>query len=127
MDLFVPAIPAGLSRQIDARIDAHAEAAFGFLERLISAPSTVGQEGPALEIVAAELEALGFDIERLPIPDDIADVPGAGVPMLPYEGRYDVVSRRSGEVDGTSILLNGHIEVVPADEPQLWSSPPFKA
>jgi acetylornithine deacetylase len=112
---------------LDARIDAHAEAAFGFLEDLIAAPSTVGQEQAALEVVAAELDELGFVVERLPIPDDIGSVPGAGVPLVSYDGRYDLVGRRSGEVAGASILLNGHIDVVPAEEPHLWTTPPFRA
>ena len=126
IDLLALNLPAGLAERVDARIDAHAESAFQFLERLIAEPSTVGQEQSALEVLAAELETLGFAIERLSIPADIADVPGAGVPMCSYDGRYDIVARRSGDVDGTSILLNGHIDVVPADEPQLWTSPPFQ-
>lgn len=112
--------------RLDERIDAHAEAAFGFLECLVAAPSTVGQEQVALEVFVAELETLGLAIERLPIPDDVASLPGGGVPLRTYEGRYDVVARRQGDLPGApSLLLNGHIDVVPADEPDAWATPPF--
>jgi acetylornithine deacetylase len=114
-----------LAARIDERIDAHAEEAFAFLERLIAAPSTVGQEQGALEVFASELAELGFAIERLSIPESVAELPGAGVPKLSYDGRYDVIARRTGDTDGTSLLLNGHIDVVPAEEPQLWTTPPF--
>jgi acetylornithine deacetylase len=115
-----------LARLLDERIHAHAEEAFGFLERLVAAPSTVGQEQAALEVFAAELTELGFAVERLPIPEHVAELPGAGVPLRSYDGRYDVVARRPGDLPGApSLLLNGHIDVVPADEPQLWTTPPF--
>jgi acetylornithine deacetylase len=47
------------------------------------------------------------------------------VPQASYDGRYDVIGR-FGHGDGPSLLLNGHIDVVPAERPDLWSSPPFE-
>ena len=121
-----PFIPVQLAAAIDAAIEAHAEAAFLLLERLVAADSTVGHEQAALEVLASELHGLGFEIERLPIPADIADLPGAGVPRSSYAGRYDLVGRRRGDPAIASLLLNGHIDVVPADEPALWFTPPFE-
>ncbi|MBF6605653.1 MAG: ArgE/DapE family deacylase [Chloroflexi bacterium] len=110
---------------LDARIAAHAEDAFGLLERLVAEPSVVGAEQGAEEVLAGEFESLGFEIERLPIPAEIAAVPGAGVPLRSYEGRYNLVARRSNSPDRPSLLLNGHIDVVPAEEPDEWTTPPF--
>lgn len=111
--------------RLDARIAANAEDAFRFLERLVAEPSVVGAEQGAEEVLADELVGLGFEIERLPIPSSIATVPGAGVPLCSYEGRYDLVARRSGAAGRPSLLLNGHIDVVPAEEPGQWTTPPF--
>jgi len=113
--------------ELDARIAANAENAFAFLERLVAEPSVVGAEQSAEEVLADELVGLGFEIERLSIPSDIATLPGAGVPLRSYDGRYDLVARRSGSgaAGGPSLLLNGHIDVVPAEEPGQWTTPPF--
>jgi acetylornithine deacetylase len=49
-----------LLNALDRSIDDLAEQSFGFLERLIAAPSTVGQEAAAQQVVRAELNRLGF-------------------------------------------------------------------
>ncbi len=64
-------------------------------------------------------------MERLPIPDGIGDDPLAGVPQTSYESRADVIGRLGGG-QGPSLLLNGHIDVVPASQPDFWASPPFE-
>jgi acetylornithine deacetylase len=111
---------------LDASIARNTEAAFSFLERLVAAPSVVGTEQSAEEVLAAELEELGFAIERPPVPANIVDLPGAGVPSQSYEGRYNLVARLPRPRGGRSLLLNGHIDVVPASEPGLWMTHPFR-
>lgn len=111
---------------LDGAIRAAAETSFGLLERLVGEPSVVGREQGAEEVLAREFVRQGFAIERLPIPAGIGDWPGAGVPLLSYDGRYDLVARRGPADAPRRLLLNGHIDVVPADEPDLWATPPFR-
>jgi acetylornithine deacetylase len=110
---------------VDDAIRAGAEGAFSFLERLIGARSTVGEEAPAQRIVADELARLGFDIAAVPVPPGTAAQPGAGVPQAPYTGRANVLGRLGGG-GSPSLLLNGHVDVVPADA-AVWRDDPFAA
>ncbi len=108
---------------VDAAIDAEAESAFAFLERLVAAPSTVGAERGAQDIVAAELGRLGFEVSELPVPEETAAAAPAGVAQASYAGRPNVLGRINPGRE-PSLLLNGHVDVVPA-EAALWSSDPF--
>lgn len=113
--------------ELDEALGALAPAAFDLLEDLVRADSTIGREAAAEEVLAAALEDLGFTIERLPIPESIAADPIAGVPPLPYADRYDLVGRRAGTGESApSLLINGHIDVVPVEDAGGWSSPPFE-
>ncbi len=111
---------------VDAAIDTHAEDAFTFLARLVSAASTLGAEAGALDVFAERLTELGLTVRRVPVPPDVGGDPRAGVTQpLDDVARYDVVGT-TGPEQGPALLLNGHIDVVPAESPQLWTSPPFQ-
>lgn len=110
--------------EVDAAIDAGAEAAFEFLERLVAEPSTVGAERGAQDVVAAEFARLGFEVSELEVPEETAAAAPGGVAQASYAGRPNVLGRinRGGE---PKLLLNGHVDVVPA-EAALWPSDPFR-
>lgn len=111
------------SETLDDAVTACADGAVRFLERLVAAASSVGCKQEGQELVASELERLGFELDHLPVPDSIGNDPAAGVPPGSYEGRRDVIGRSNLGADDPSLLLNGHIDVVPAAEPDLWTSP----
>ena len=78
---------------------------------------------PAQRIVAAELDRLGFEVSELSVPPETAEHAPAGVAQADYAGRPDVLGRLNPG-STPSLLLNGHVDVVPAESGR-WASDPF--
>lgn len=71
--------------------------------------------------------SLGLDVDRFVIDEDaIRTLPGYSPSIVSYDGRENVVGvHRPAQAEGRSLILNGHIDVVPAGPPELWSNPPY--
>ncbi|MCU1599132.1 MAG: acetylornithine deacetylase [Actinomycetota bacterium] len=111
-------------QDLDAAITELFPRALDVLKRLVSNESTLGNEHGAQEVLAVELEKLAFGVTRFEIPETIGNDPAAGVPRQSYAGRYDIVGQR-GTADGPTLVINGHMDVVPADDESRWTHPPF--
>ena len=111
--------------QLDDAIDVLLSEALLVLERLVSEPSTIGNERGAQEVVKDVFAGAGFAPRWLEIDDSIADDAAAGIPLRSYAGRADLVMERDVVGTGRHLLINGHIDVVPAEDAAQWTSPPF--
>jgi acetylornithine deacetylase/succinyl-diaminopimelate desuccinylase family protein len=69
----------------------------------------IAAEGACQSAVATHLAALGMQLDRFE--------------ALP--GRDDVVGRLAGAGGGRSLILNGHVDVVPAGDPSAWPHDPW--
>jgi acetylornithine deacetylase len=114
---------------LDTAIAAHTEPALTFLDALIAQPSVLGNEEGALNLLAGELETLGFEPAWFPIPEDIAGLPYAAIPPSHAQDtpRRALVATKPGADPqaGRSLLINGHLDVVPSGDPTRWASDPF--
>jgi acetylornithine deacetylase len=114
-------------RAVDRAVDAGLAAARGVLGELVAVESTLGNENGAQAIVRRELERLDFDVEEVAIdPDVLARDPASGIPPGGYGGRPVLIARRSGS-SRRSLLIQGHVDIVPPGATSLWTSPPFVA
>jgi acetylornithine deacetylase len=124
------ALDPGARRAILEAVDALREDSVEALARLVRCPSTLGREASALEEMARVYESLGLLPQRVPtVPAQLADHPGFSPPLIPYEGRDNVVAvhRPSGNGGGgRSLTLQGHLDVVPEGAADMWETPPFE-
>ncbi len=70
---------------------------------------------------------MGLATERFEVRDsDLKDLPGYSPSVGQWERHDNVVGiHRPNTASGRSLILNGHIDVVPIGAEELWSRPPF--
>ena len=111
------------------------DALLAFLSDLIAIPSVANMETPAQERVAAEMESIGLEtdvwkidfasLKRHPAyTSDVERSEGLGVVGTLATGGG---ARPAGAgAAGGTLILNGHVDVVPAGEADRWTRPPFE-
>ncbi|RFP86339.1 ArgE/DapE family deacylase [Rhodobacteraceae bacterium 63075] len=99
-----------------------------FLTELTAHPSTRGNEQSAQDFMARELAARGYEVDRWQIDvDEIRHLPGFSPVLGPYDDAVNVVgTHRPKARRGKSLILNGHVDVVPTGPLEMWDSPPFE-
>src|SRR5438128_1084471 len=114
-------------RKVDRWIDAHKKDLVDLTCRLVSIDTTVppGLNYPKIsQVLAGELKELGVTPSVTHIPE--ATIKRKVSPEVGLKGpRPNTYAILKGEGDGPKILLNGHVDVVPAD-PSGWTNDPFK-
>lgn len=101
-----------------------------WLAKLVAFDTTRGNEGPCQDWLAGEYAARGWEVDRYTI-DEVAigGLPGYSMVVdADYSKAVQVVAtHRAEKPAGKSLILQGHIDVVPTGAPELWSRDPFKA
>ncbi len=121
-------IDSGLVTDIRAAADALTDKGVAFLGNLVAEGSLLGEEQGAQNLMADEFARLGLAVERFDIDlDKIRHLPGFSPPVIDnYTGRENVIGLHRSSGSGKSLILNGHIDVVPTGPAHLWTDPPFK-
>lgn len=92
---------------------AHSDEHISLLQELIRCKpvNPPGNEHRAAKLIRPILKDLGFDIEE----------------YTEIEGRPNLVARLPGTGKGPTLLMNAHMDVVPAKSPGKWPCDPFAA
>lgn len=97
---------------------------------VVRIPSVSGTdaENDAQAFFAAELGQVGLDVDhwRIDLDEITTDPDFPGMEVERGEA-WGLVGRRAGTGDGPTLMLNGHIDVVPIGDPDAWPVAPFAA
>lgn len=121
-------IDAALETDILAAVDAARDELSDLVATLVRFPSLLGAESSAQDFMQGLFRGMGLSVDRFEVRDEeMRDLPGYA-PSVGHWDRHDnvVATHRPRQQLGRSLILNGHIDVVPVGAEELWTTPPFE-
>jgi acetylornithine deacetylase len=119
---------AAMLAALSAAIDANWDKQVAWLQSLVRFPSLRGHEGPCQDWIAREFAQRGWSVDRYTMDQVAMDhLPGYSPVMdTDYSQGVQVVATvRAPEAIGKSLILQGHVDVVPPGPADMWTRPPF--
>lgn len=126
-DTSAPPLPPDLHQEITRAVDAGFEAQTRFLADFVAIPSLRFEEGPAQDFMADALRKRGYKVDDWSINlSDLEHLPGFGPIHGDFSRAHSVVGSHHPETTkGRSLILQGHLDVVPTGPAEMWRDPPF--
>ena len=121
---------AATLQRLSAAVDAGFAAQVAFLQELVRFPSRRGEEAPLQDWMAREFARRGYAVDRYTLADVALPAHEKGAPMVGVDpaGSVQVVAAHRAEAPtGRSLILQGHIDVVPEGPAEMWTHPPYSA
>ncbi len=99
-----------------------------FTSELVAEPSTLGNEGGAIDVMDHKLQELGFQTTRLELDNkELEAHPGFAPVPWSLQGKQNVVATLPpAQKGGKSAIFNGHLDVVDAGNHDYWSHDPYQ-
>lgn len=114
--------------RLKAAIDENFDTQVAWLEHLSRFASTRGEEAPCQNWLETEFSGRGWEVDKY----RLADVPMSHLPQFApvvdtdYSRAVQLVAmKRATEPHGRSLILQGHVDVVPTGPVSMWPNPPF--
>jgi acetylornithine deacetylase len=117
--------------KIQSHLDGCREESLAFLRQLVAFDSSTihhgldGQELAVQEWLAGTLKGWGFEVRLFEPDNDRMHAFPDFSPGHNYKGRPNLVARLPGQGDGRSLILNGHVDTMPAGDREKWTHDPW--
>ena len=112
--------------KIKANIHKNKDEYIKFLQKIVREPTTTENEQGAQKLVAERLKEKGLEVDVWdPDYNELIKSKFFNPLRDNYEGSPNVVGVLKGAEDGRSLILNGHIDVVPAGDESKWTYDPY--
>ena len=111
---------------IDSTVNDMREEIILFIQKLVQSPSLANDENDVQKIIINKLESLQIKSEIIPVNfDSIKDHPAFSDDGFSPDSRINVIGNWNKNMKGKSLILNGHVDVVPTGSKTLWDDSPW--
>lgn len=115
-----------LHKSVQANIDKNKSNYISFLQSIVQEPTTTGDEQEAQMLIAERLKKYGLEVDVWePDYNELIKSEFFNPLRDNYEGSPNVVGVLKGKENGRSLILNGHIDVVPSGDKSKWTQDPY--
>ena len=112
--------------RIDDAVDALTPELIEFTQSIVRIPSVSGTEQAAQRAMATKYASLGLETDLFAASrEELETHPAFCDDAIPFVDRLNVVGRWRGKGGGRSLIVNGHMDVVPPGDLGKWTRDPW--
>ncbi|MCA1054531.1 peptidase [Rossellomorea aquimaris] len=113
-------------RLIKEKIEEKKKGTVELLQKLVQEDSVRGNEYKAQAVIIEKCRELGMELDIWEVKEEeVIDHPLFRCDRKSFKGNPNLVAIRKGSGEGRSLILNGHIDVVPEGDKADWKYDPY--
>ena len=114
------------TKNVDECVEGHKDDFVSFIQLLVQSPSLANNEGKVQKIIYKKLNAIKLNPNFVPVNfDELIHHPAFSDDGFSPNKRKNVIGEWVGNANGRSLILNGHVDVVPTGDESLWNDSPW--
>ena len=115
-----------IKNKINKGINDNKDEIIAFVQKLVRTPSLANQESDVQHIIHEKLNSIGLNSKIIPVIfSELEHHPAFNDDGFSPDSRINVTALWQGNNKAKSLILNGHVDVVPTGPEKLWNDDPF--
>ena len=111
---------------IDSTVNNMRDEIISFIQALVQSPSLANDEESVQKIIQSKLESLGLETKKVIVQfESIKNHPAFCDDGFSPDSRVNVIGQWKNGDAAKSLILNGHVDVVPTGPKTLWNESPW--
>ena len=111
---------------IDSTVNHMRDEIISFIQALVQSPSLANDEESVQKIIQSKLESLGLETKKVIVQfESIKNHPAFCDDGFSPDSRVNVIGQWKNGDAAKSLILNGHVDVVPTGPETLWNESPW--